>query len=77
MNLDALLVEREIYRNLVAFARAIDERQWQLIEDIAVADMTANLGMGEPHRLAKIADFIRTFLDVCVAQPSIFSIRLW
>lgn len=32
MDLDKLLDEREIYRNLVHFARAMDERNWKTIE---------------------------------------------
>ena len=65
MNLDDLLAERGIYRKLVTFAQAMDERRWQLIDDIAAADMTANLGMGELQGLPHIVDFIRSFLDQC------------
>ena len=65
MNLDDLLAEREIYRALVEFARAMDARDWEAIDSITVEDMTADLGMGEIQGRDAIVKFIRSFLDGC------------
>ena len=40
MDITELLAEREIYRGLVQFARAMDERDWQLIEGLTTEDIT-------------------------------------
>ena len=57
--------EREIYRNIVRFARAMDDRDWAAIADIATADATAELGTGPLVGRDEIVALIRTFLDEC------------
>ncbi|MDP6979993.1 MAG: nuclear transport factor 2 family protein [Myxococcota bacterium] len=46
MDLDQLLAEREIYRQLVRFARAMDERDWSAIEALTTPDIEADVGLG-------------------------------
>lgn len=65
MNLEILLAEREIYRAIVRVARAMDERDWAALDDILLADATADLGMGLVTGRDRIVTFIRTFLDDC------------
>jgi SnoaL-like domain len=65
MTLEDLLAERCIYRNLVAFARAMDERNWPLFADFTTEDMTASLGSGELQGRDTIVTFMRSFLDDC------------
>ena len=65
MNLEILLAEREIYRKITTFARAMDRRDWQTLETILVEDASASLGSGEIMGRREIVDFIRSFLDKC------------
>jgi hypothetical protein len=65
MTLDDLLAEREIYRALTLFARAMDARDWQALATITTEDITADIGTGPlAGRAALIAD-MRSFLDDC------------
>lgn len=57
--------EREIYRSIVRFARAMDERDWSAIDDIATVDATAHMGSGELEGRAAIVALMRSFLDEC------------
>ena len=57
--------EREIYRNIVRFARAMDERDWSAIEDIAAVDATAQMGGGPMVGRDAIVALMRSFLDEC------------
>lgn len=63
--LDVLLAERSIYRNLVAFARAMDERDWGAFAEFTAEEMTASLGRGEIVGRDNIVAFIQSFLDGC------------
>ena len=65
MTLDELLAEREIYRALVAFANAMDAREWAAIDDIAVEDLSGDFGLGEIQGRGNVVAFIRSFLDGC------------
>lgn len=65
MTLDDLLAEREIYRGLVRFARAMDSRDWAALDEITTADMTADLGTGSLAGRAAMVANIRSFLDDC------------
>ena len=40
MNLEILLAEREIYRQLVRLARAMDDRQWTRVADLVTRDVS-------------------------------------
>ena len=65
MSLEQLLAERDIYRKLVAFARAMDERDWPALAAITTPDFSAELGMGEIQGQGEVIAFIRSFLDPC------------
>ena len=65
IGIEDLLAERSIYRNMVAFARAMDERDWDAFAEITSDDVTANLGQGELAGRDTIVAFIRSFLDHC------------
>jgi hypothetical protein len=65
MNLEELIAERDIYRQLVKFARAMDDRDWETIKAITSDDIRADLGMGEIQGSTTVIEFIRSFLDNC------------
>ncbi|MBT4512683.1 MAG: nuclear transport factor 2 family protein [Chloroflexi bacterium] len=65
MNLDVLLAEREINRQLVGFARAMDERDWKSLDEITTDDIISSFGLGEIEGRSAMVDFIRHFLDGC------------
>ncbi|GAB2651582.1 nuclear transport factor 2 family protein [Prescottella soli] len=57
--------EREIYRSIVRFARAMDQRDWAEIETIAAEDMEADLGTGRLGSRREMIALTRSFLDDC------------
>lgn len=57
--------EREIYRSIVRFARAMDDRDWAEIETIAAEDFTADLGTGPLGSCSEMIALTRSFLDDC------------
>ena len=65
MTLEMLLAEREIYRALVRFARAMDQRDWSALDAIVRPDATADLGLGLVHGREAIVGVMRSFLDDC------------
>lgn len=65
MTFDDLLAEREIYRQLVKFSRAMDERDWLALENIATEGITADLGTGLLRGRTAVVDCMRFFLDDC------------
>ena len=65
MDLADLLAEREIYRNLVRFAQAMDDRNWALLDDVTTADIAADLGTGKLSGRAGMIAVMRQFLDQC------------
>ncbi|MFC9786368.1 nuclear transport factor 2 family protein [Rhodococcus sp. NPDC127528] len=65
MTLDDLLTERAINRALTEIARAMDQRDWEALEELTLPDMTANLGTGELTGRAHVVASIRSFLDEC------------
>ena len=65
MNLDILLAEREIERQLISFARAMDNRDWTKIDAICVDDICADFGTGEVVGSKALIEFMRSFLDHC------------
>lgn len=65
MTLDNLLAEREITRALTRIARAMDDRDWAALDDLVLADATADLGTGELRDRAELVTTIRAFLDEC------------
>jgi hypothetical protein len=65
MTFDDLLAEREIYRQLVKFSRAMDERDWLGLENIATEGITADLGTGQLQGRTALVECMRRFLDDC------------
>ncbi|MBA4024063.1 MAG: nuclear transport factor 2 family protein [Gordonia sp.] len=57
--------ERDIYRNIVIIARAMDERNWGEIEKLAVPDATGDFGDGAVSSAAEIVALLRRYLDDC------------
>nr|WP_196809618.1 nuclear transport factor 2 family protein [Nocardia sp. 348MFTsu5.1] len=57
--------ERDIYRNIVLIARAMDERNWGAIENLAVLDATGDFGDGAVSSAAEIVELLRRYLDDC------------
>lgn len=57
--------ERDIYRAIVRIARAMDERDWAVIENIAVPEATGDFGTGPLRSATEIIALLRNFLDDC------------
>lgn len=64
-DLDRLLAEREIARNLMAFARGMDARDWTAVRALMVDDAVGEFGRGPEVGADRIVESIREFLDVC------------
>lgn len=65
MNLEDIFAEREIQRQLIMFARAMDNRDWDAIEAITSEDVRADFGIGEVQGRRALIELIRSFLDNC------------
>lgn len=65
MTLEQLLAEREIYRAVVRFARAMDERDWDALRGLTTTDVTADMGTGPLMGVEAIIQVIRSYLDDC------------
>lgn len=65
MTLDDLVAERDIYRALTRFARAMDARDWAALDAIVVEDATADIGTGPLQGRAELIAHMRAFLDDC------------
>lgn len=65
MTIETLLDERDIQRQLVTFARAMDEREWQVAEAILAEDIIADFGTGEVRGRSSVIGLIRSYLDHC------------
>ncbi len=64
-DLTTLLAERDIYRQLVRFARAMDERDWSAMDNITSADIQADVGAGKLDGRGAFVANMRSFLDDC------------
>ena len=65
MDLKTLVDERDIQRQLIRFARAMDERNWPALEAICSPDIVAEFGTGEIKGAAEVTELIRGYLDHC------------
>ncbi|GAB5451698.1 MAG: hypothetical protein Hals2KO_20260 [Halioglobus sp.] len=65
MNLQVLLAEREISRNIMAIASAMDGRDWPALAGLLAEDVTADFGAGEVTGAEHLVAYIRSFLDNC------------
>lgn len=60
-----LRAERDIARNLMAFARGMDAREWETVRALMVDDAVGEFGRGPEVGADRIVESIREFLDVC------------
>jgi len=67
MELETLLAERAIYRQLVRFAQAMDERDWEAFEGLCSEDIVSDFGLGEKTGRDRLVEEMRRYLDVCGA----------
>ena len=63
--LQMLLAERDIARQLAAFARAMDARDWAALDSVLAEEASADFGTGEVSGRAAIINVMRSFLDDC------------
>jgi len=64
-DLQTLIDERAIYRQLCRFAEAMDEREWHKLDDVMLEDAEADYGIGRRIGRAAIVAEMRSFLDDC------------
>lgn len=62
---ERLQAERDIERQLVRFARAMDARDWETLRVILLDDSIADLGSGPLTGSDAIVGVIRSYLDAC------------
>lgn len=65
ITLETLIAERSIYRQLMAFALAMDERDWQAFNQLTTDDIVADVGLGEKTGREPLVATFRQFLDGC------------
>lgn len=65
MNLENLLSESEIQRQLIKLARAMDEKDWEAIESIVTPDIHANFGTGDIHGHSAVIGVMKSYLENC------------
>jgi hypothetical protein len=65
MTIEVLLDERDIQRQLIKLARAMDDRDWQALQSILAEDIAADFGTGEVRGSAAVSELIRSYLDNC------------
>jgi hypothetical protein len=65
MDLATLLAERAIYRQLIGFSRAMDERDWPTLTELVCEDIKADVGVGETAGSEAFLAVMRSFLDDC------------
>jgi hypothetical protein len=64
-DVDELRAERDIERQLVRFARAMDDRRWDVLAEILFEDATGDYGAGTVSGGDAIIGLIRSFLEAC------------
>lgn len=57
--------ERDIERALIRFARAMDDRDWDIMNEILADDAAGDFGTGRLQGSQPIIAMIRGFLDSC------------
>ena len=67
---ERLQAERDVGRQLVRFARAMDSRDWGALRAILFDDSTAELGSGPLTGSDAIVGVIRSYLDACGPSQS-------
>jgi len=57
--------ERAVREGLARFARVLDGKQWDCLNDVFAQDITFDYGMGEQAGMSALTENMRRFLDVC------------
>lgn len=65
MNIENLVAERDIQRQLISFARAMDNHDYDAMRSITAKNIKANLGTGEINGCEEVIELIRSFLSNC------------
>ncbi len=60
-----LVAERAIQRQLIRFARTMDNKDWETMRAIVADDITADFGTGEVQGGDAVIAFIRSYLESC------------
>lgn len=63
--LETLQSERAVREGLARFARLLDTKQWEALDEVFAEDVTFDYGLGEQAGLAALTANMRRFLDVC------------
>jgi hypothetical protein len=66
-DVDLLLAERAIARQIVRFARAMDDRDWDTIREIVMEDATSDVGTGPLEGAEQLIEVMEMFLSACGA----------
>jgi hypothetical protein len=62
---EIVVAERDVQRQLVRFARAMDQRDWSTLRALCVPGATADLGTGLLRGADAIVALIARYLDAC------------
>ncbi|HIE1388035.1 TPA: nuclear transport factor 2 family protein [Pseudomonas aeruginosa] len=66
MTLETLLDKARIEAVLMAYASALDQRDWRALEDVFVSEASADYGVvGEFHGRVAVVGVVRDFLERC------------
>lgn len=65
VDIQTLMVEREIGRKLARFARILDQKEWTGLPDVFAHDLTFEYGQGEEAGIEALQKRMRQYLDVC------------
>lgn len=68
-----LLDERAITRQLVRFARAMDDRDWNTMAAILADDVRGEFGTGRLEGRSAVMDLIRGYLEKCGATQHLLA----
>ena len=78
MNLERLLLERELHQVLIAYARLCDGRDWTLMDQVFSADATASYGGHALPDRAAILSMLRDHLGGCgPTQHLLGNLQVW
>jgi len=64
-DIQLLIDERQIIRGLGLFARILDQKRWNDLQDVFATDLTFNYGLGEEAGIDALERNMRRYLDQC------------
>jgi hypothetical protein len=77
LDIEILLAERAIARQIVRFGRAMDDRDWETIREITYDDVESDVGTGPLHGVEPLIQVMDGFLSACgVTQHFVGSILI-